>query len=183
MPYFSRNYCKAVNLGSALVILFILFLFALMTSCTTARKVEKWNAKNPVKAAAYCAKTFPPVEWVEVIRDTLTDTTIAFYPEWVFDTLYVGPDTVVMKAKCPPSKTITRTIRDTIKTRVRDSAAVYALQGQLQAQGKEIAVLQDNVIEAKEGRNKWRLWCLITWGILASIIAVKIFTPKLPFRL
>jgi hypothetical protein len=180
MPYFSHHYRTSANFGGALVLLFILLL-VFLTSCTTARKVANWNQKHPVKAAAYCATHFPPIEWTEVRTDTLIDTITTSYPVWVFDTLYVEGDTVVMKAKCPPSKTITRTIRDTIKTRVRDSALVKSIGGELLQANYDKQVLSSQLIEAKEGRSKWRLWCLITWGILAAIIAVKLFVPKLPF--
>jgi hypothetical protein len=59
-------------------------------------------------------------------------------------------------------------------------AQLEVATGVLEDREKEIAVLKDNVKEAKEGRSKWRLWCLITWGVIALYVVLKL-RAKLPF--
>lgn len=39
--------------------------------------------------------------------------------------------------------------------------------------------LQGETDAATDSRNKWRKWCLITWGIIAAYIALRFFTAKL----
>lgn len=163
-----------LNLATGAIIFALVCLWAFFSSCTTQRKVEKWNAKHPVKAASYCARTFPPIEWTEYVRDTLTDTVTVTEPLYVFDTLYVEGDTVVMKTKCPPSKVITRTIRDTVRTRVRDSAAVYALQGTLRAAedliqaDKKLIDSQNNLIAKGRG-------LVLKMGLIIILLLLWIF--------
>lgn len=79
-------------------------------------------------------------------------------------------------------------LKEYTEKKVIDSAAmavknnqIKALQAQLQAKDKSIAVLQDNVKEAKEGRNWWRTAALLTWCVIALFVAYKVFTPKIPF--
>jgi hypothetical protein len=171
----------------ALVFAIICVVFGtLVSGCTTQKKVQKWNDKHQVKAAAYCATRFPPIEWTRERVDTLLDTITITQPLYVFDTLYVEGDTVVLKTKCPPSQTITKTVTKEKEVRVRDSALTVLLQGNIeQLEGisadkdKEIAIAKDRLGEAKKSRNWWMWAALLTWGVIALYVVLKMRT-KLP---
>jgi hypothetical protein len=104
-----EKFWLAVGYTVALAVL-VLMMASAFSGCTTQRKVEKWNDKHPVKSAKYCTSRFPPIEWTRERVDTLLDTITITQPLYVFDTLYVEGDTVVLKTKCPPSQTITKTV-------------------------------------------------------------------------
>jgi hypothetical protein len=171
------------------VLLWCAFLFIVVwaTSCATQKNAEKWANKKPVKAAAWATKKWPPFEWTRTIRDTLIDSVDNPVPYPVIDSIFIEGKPYPVHIKCPPSQTITKYIKEKVETRVRDSAATIAMQGQLdvangviQAQEKEIAVLSDKLKDAKEGRSIWRLYCLITWAIVALYIILKL-RAKIPF--
>jgi hypothetical protein len=74
MPYFSNHYRTSANLGAALVLLFILFLMALMTSCTTAKKATHYFNNHLEVGAKWCAEVFPVAE-VDSNSTTTFDST------------------------------------------------------------------------------------------------------------
>jgi hypothetical protein len=171
----------------ALAFALVCWVFAtFFASCTTQRKVEKWNDKHPVKAAAYCTETFPVIEWIKY-RDTTLFDTVLKPGETRIDTVITKGDTVIIKRECPPSQTITKTVTKEKEIRVRDSAwalmlmdNINQLEGISADKDKEIAIAKDRLGEAKKSRNWWMWACLLTWGVCALYVVLKL-RAKLPF--
>lgn len=176
-----------VALSWVLIAAFLLYVVAVFSSCTTAKKATAYLDKHEDIAAPYCANKYPVRESV-TIKDSLhTDTAYFEVPAYLFDTIYVEGQPTFIKQQCPPSKTITQTKFQSIE-RVRvDSARVKALEirdAQWQeAAKKTVTALIEKDSEAKaikESRNKWRLWCLLTWSLCAGY-AVSKLRKRIPF--
>jgi hypothetical protein len=179
------------KLGCVAVWMLILILGCIVfASCATQKNAEKWANKKPVKAAAWATKKWPPVEWIKY-RDTSIVDTVLQPGESRLDTIFLEregrTDTVILKRECPPSQTITRTVTKEKEIRVRDSAWAVLLQGNIeQLEGisadkdKEIAIAKDKLGEAKKSRNWWMWACLITWGVIALYVVLKL-RAKIPF--
>jgi hypothetical protein len=160
---------KNDNLGCSLILgvaLLVLFLGFLLTGCTTQRKAVKYFDNHGFAAAQYCAGAYPVKDSTVYLHG---QTTVVHHTDTIpgdsipcpveKGTLNQGTPVYV---HCPPSThtidTITRT--DTTVLYRENTARVAALTGQL-------AVNTDRAEKAENGRGKWRLRALITWGILA----------------
>ena len=156
-----------------LIALAILFFGWLLTGCTTEKKVVRYMDAHGFQAAEYCAGAFPVKDstiylpgQTTVVRhtDTIPGETIQCPPQL--------PGEAAATVKCPPSIVThdTATRVDTLRIKTENTAKIAALTGQL-------AVTTTRAEKAKNGRDKWRRWCLITWGILAlgggALVAAK----------
>jgi hypothetical protein len=175
--------------------------------CTTARKAVAYMDKHPEVASAYCAKTFPVRD---SLGETIYDTVYVDNQDWTnyLDSATAYMDSLVAKAdsdrflalksheEClevvgsqeAEIKRLAAAVRgvkvvyvpckpDTVKitqTVYRENTAqVEYLKGQL-------AVSNANLEESLKDESKWRLWCLITWGIIGLYVFAKL-KFKLPF--
>lgn len=161
-----------------------ILICTLLTACATQRNAEKYYAIHPEKLAEQCTDKFPVKDSVVVIDIVHFDTLfIAGEPVILKDSFYIKGDTIVKQVtkECPKVQTITKTVtHDSIIYR-RDMAMEYMLNSKIEEQGKQITELQTVLKQSNEGRSRWRLWCLITWGICAVFIGFKIVKPRLPF--
>lgn len=153
----------------------------LLFSCTSA---PKHFAKALSKDRPYVAEQTRAL-WPCIVTasDTVNTT----------DTLYD-----LIEADCPPVQYVTKegqtvtipgkttfvqwatVYRDRIITeKIKDSADTYLLLTSLQEQKDRIAQLDKDKADITSKRNKWRKWCLLTWGMLAFGIAGKILINKI----
>lgn len=170
---------RAILLTVWLMVVLIIIM-TWMVSCTTQRKAERFYKKHPDKLAQKCAETFPVKDSIVVIDSVHFDTLyIEGEPVIIRDSFFIKGDTIVRQItkECPKVQTITKVIRhDSIIYR-RDAAYEATLEHELAAKETALGALQSKYDDTKDARNKWRLWCLITWGIIAAFLSIKILSP------
>lgn len=167
-----------------------------LASCTTTQKAIRQLDKDRPAAANYCADRFP-------VRDSISPGDTVYIPadnvdlsflidslygtlQPVRDTLNLCPDVVaeanrtilaqsrqIQQLKAQYRPCVPDTLRITGPTVYRENTARVA------AQGYQIADLTAARNRYHEGRNWWRMACLITWGIVALFILFQIFKSKL----
>jgi hypothetical protein len=162
----------------------LLLLVALMFSCTTQRKVERWNDKHLDKAAEYCAETFPVKDSTSVDSVVTFDTLyLEGEPEIIKDSFYIKGDTVikVITKKCPQVQTIYKTVRKDSFVLRRDKAAEYVLESKLQASNVTIIKTTERVkiLEEKIKTKNKKIW----WLLAALAVCVGWNFRKLIFKL
>lgn len=178
-----------------------------LIGCTTARKATAYMDKHPEVAAKYCSTAFPVRDSVGA---TIYDTVYVANQDWTqfLDSAVQSMEHIVAKADSDrflaqkdheaclevvsgqeaEIKRLAASVRkvqtvyvpckpDTIKisqTVYRENTAkVKHLEGQL-------AVSNANLEESLKDESKWRLWCLITWGVIALYVFARL-KFKLPF--
>ena len=146
-----------------MITLAIIFLGWILTRCNTPQKAARTFDKHPLEAAEYCAGAFP-------VRDSTIylpgQTTIVHHTDTIPGEIIPCPEQQPgqppASVSCPPSTNTVDTVTrvDTLRIKTENTAKIAALTGQL-------AISTDRAEKAENGRDKWRRWCLITWGILA----------------
>jgi hypothetical protein len=161
-------------------------LIVLFASCKTSEQLyNKAKVKDLVKVAELARKDFPctttKIDSVTTV-DTVYDL-IEVPCDPVIQTRVDSFETIVVntvKVKVPRQLT---TIR--IQHKVEDSAKIKTMYAEIQKAAAliiaERKVSEANKAEAdkqREAKNKWRKWCLLTWGVIAGYIAFKVFRSK-----
>lgn len=160
-----------------------LIVITLLASCMTTQKATDFLQKNG-ELAGICAEAFPVKDSL-VIRDRLHIDTITHTDiEYATDTIYVQGEPVIIRAKCPPSQVVTKTIyKDSIHY-VENTAKVQVWQGRADSLTKVIAVKEAKIKDLSDSLSWWRKWCIITWVIVAAYIGLRVFNPiQLPFKI
>lgn len=174
---------KSLSIRLVVVYAAILLLISMLFSCTTEKKVHKWNLLHQAEAAKYCAENFPARDSVSTVDSTHFDTLYVENETVLRDSFYIKGDTVVrvVDKKCPKVQTIIKTVtRETYVLRI-DSAAVVAMRGQLVKQQEARQTSETRLQGTKEKLNRWRLIaiCSISLNlILILLIAQKIFKRR-----
>lgn len=143
----------------------LIAIICLLSSCITERKVNSYLDKHPIKLASLCALNFPPkTEYIQgktdilIKRDTITGDSIKVpCPEQ-------KEKGQIVYTKCPPNKTITKTI-ETIRvdTIVKlDSALATVLRYE-----------NNKIKDEKESWRKWLFYSLIANIVLLLLIVFK----------
>jgi len=160
--------------------LLIIILFA---SCKTSEQLyTKAKVKDIVKVAELARKDFPctttKIDSVTTV-DTLYDFIEVDCPPATVDSF----ETVVVKTvkvKVPHQITTIRTL-----LKVEDSAKIKIMYAEIQkaaamivAERKLTAEQKAEAEQERKAKNKWRKWCLITWGVIAAGIAVRLLRSK-----
>jgi hypothetical protein len=192
------------------MIKYILPVLLILTSCTTAKKVSRYNDEHPSFAASECLKRFLAKDTV-LLRDSLVFDTVStaiepYIPEYInvpgiqpypLDTgkWVVLRSILKQQVKCPPAKIITKTLyRDSIHY-------IYHTEEEaiLKAKVKELEAALDNAqdentkkshdiesLQAKLHRcRKINLWLYIILGAALAYVTrkawVKLFIPLAKF--
>lgn len=156
----------------------LLILIILFTSCNTAEKLTyKAISKDRAKVAEITRKEWP-------CTTTKADTT--YRTDTLYDLIEVQcPDTLIrvdsfetavrvpVYIKVPIQREV-RTV--TVIKLVEDSAKIFILTANVAALQADVAKITAERDNFKAARNKWRKWCLITWGLL--VIVGVLFTAK-----
>lgn len=159
----------------------------MLISCNPAKHAINFFDNHKEPAALYCAIRFPVKDQV-IVRDSVHFDTLFS----AGDTVQVaapcpdGIDTVLVRAACPPVRTITKIINHDSLIIRRDFAAETVLQNNITSCYKTITEREDQIrklsadlSKAKKQRNWWMIACLITWGMIAGGIALKVM-KKIP---
>jgi hypothetical protein len=161
--------------------LIIIILFA---SCKTSEQLyNKAKVKDIVKVAELARIDFPctttKIDSVTTV-DTLYDFIEVDCPPATVDTF----KTVVVKTvkvKIPQKVVTIRTVQT-----IEDSAKIKVMYAEIQkaaaiivAERKLTAEYKAEADEQRKAKNKWRKWCLITWGVIAAGIAFRLFRSKI----
>lgn len=139
----------------------------LLASCTTARKVEKWADRHPVKMAKIVLKKFPIIDSV-IVRDSVVfDTASIAVDPYIPDFIDVAKDyspsvdtaalrrLIMSHVKCPVQKTITITrTRDSVIYR-ENTAKVVVLEGALDNAQSEITAKNRDIEKLQGEVKKW----------------------------
>lgn len=106
--------------------LILMAIIALMASCTTQRKVDKWVNNNPMYLANKCATEFPVKEGI--IKGK-TDTVTEIVTDTVKIKMDCPPDKEgkVVTLECPPNEYIYKYIHST-DTLLRENTAQTAIE-------------------------------------------------------
>lgn len=166
--------------------LIIILLFA---SCKTAEQLyTKAKDKDDVKVAELARKDFP-------CTTTKIDSIITV--DTLYDSIEVECDPII-RTRVDSFETVTvntvkvRVPRElvTIRTlqKVEDSAKIKIMYAELQkavvmmlAERKLAAEQKLETEKERKAKNKWRKWCLITWGIIGAAVAFKLLKSKIGF--
>lgn len=183
--YFAWCFCIA---------LLIVAIAIANTSCNTPRKAARIfdKPKNFVPAANYCNTRFP----VKVISEHTTEVDsqaiinanplVVYHTDTLHggDSIYTYADTIYTPKIITNYKTIhtvdsfESTAKLGIAEHTNDSTnkVLHTTELNLQKQTDK-----NGVVIAE--RNKWRLWCLITWGIILLYFVALVAKWKFPFKL
>lgn len=142
------------------IILFSLLAFG----CTTQRQAVKYMNNHAFAAATYCAGSFPvrdSVIYKEGETKTISHTDTIAGKHIDCPPAVVNGKEKIITIKCPPSLIRTDTIyrTDTITSIRENTAQIQALTIQRDKYSGELK-------QAKNGRNNWRKWALITWAFI-----------------
>jgi len=165
------------------IVLWVVFI-ALLASCKTSEQLyTKAKVKDIVKVAELARIDFPctttKIDSVTTI-DTLYDFIEVDCPPPTVDSF----ETVVVKTVkvlVPHQMTTIRTL-----LKVEDSAKIKTMYAEIQkaaamivAERKLTAEYKADAESERKAKNKWRKWCLITWGVIAVGIAFRLLRSKI----
>lgn len=163
-------------------IITIVIIGLMLASCSQSRKLAKAREtfdENISEAARYCAAKFPVKETtIYIAGDTIRDTIIQ-------------PVTAEIPVICPPSPVdtviryrvtigapvVTKTIVDTLKITIRDSAQIRVLGDSLTVYKLTLSKSLDKLQKAQE--KAARQGKTLFWFWLALIVGLLIITRKL----
>lgn len=109
----------------------LIAIICLLSSCITESKVNTYLDKHPIKLASLCALNYPPkTEYIKGKPDTVNKTDTVTGPSIKVPCPEQKEKGQIVYAKCPPNKTITKTIETfRIDTIVKiDSARIVLLR-------------------------------------------------------
>jgi hypothetical protein len=166
-----------------------LILIVLFASCKTSEQLyNKAKVKDEVKVAELARKDFPCITTnIDSVRtvDTLYDS-IEVECAPVITTRVDSFETVLVntvKVRVPREVVTIRT-----QLTIEDSAKIKVMYAEIQKAAAIIVaerkLVEQQILETEKERkakNKWRKWCLITWGIIGAVIAFKLLKSKIGF--
>jgi hypothetical protein len=166
-------------------------IIALLASCKTSEQLYNKAKEKPngeTKVAELARKDFPCITTKIdsiITVDTLYDS-IEVECDPIIRTRVDSFETVVVsKVKVRVPREVV-TIRTTEK--IEDSAKIKVMYAEIQKAAAMIVaerkLTEQQKLETEKERkakNKWRKWCLITWGILGAIVAFRLLRSKIGF--
>lgn len=146
--------------------------------------VNKANDKYPAPVADWLRGKYPCItkasDTVLLTKDSVIYIECPDLPDVVHVVDPNIPDTVVRTKiiKVP----VTLPIRTQLITKyIEDSAKIKVLTEEVRLYTDKYNEKVRLYIDLKESRNKWRKWCLITWGVIILYFGLRIAIPKIPF--
>lgn len=174
------NKILAIVCNAIIAAVLILSLF----SCKTSEQLyNKAKVKDIVKVAELARIDFPCTT-TKIDSVTTVDTLYDFIEVDCAPATVDSFETVVVKTVKVkvPQKVVT--IRTTVK--VEDSAKIKVMYAEIQkaaamivAERKLTAEYKAEAEQERKAKNKWRKWCLITWGVITLAIAFKLLRSKI----
>lgn len=169
------------------LIIYFLATLLLLTGCYNEKKAQRQFIKSlayPKIAANYCESRYPCVDSV-VIGDSVIRFDTLYLPSgdtiWLDSNEPIKDTMIVTKYKvCPPVKIITKLVHVTDTIKQTDKAALKSCQLDNSSLISQLNKRTSEYDVTKKGRSKWRLLCLITWGICATYIGLKFSNLKFP---
>lgn len=172
----------------SIVMTFLLLLFGSCSRYTPTKAVEQINKANntyPGTVAELTRKWYPCItrssDTVVLTKDSVIYIECPDLPEVIdggrVDTFII--ENVKTKTVRVP---VTIPVRTQVVTKyIEDSAKIKVLTAAYDGAVKLLEKEKEKYAEMKQARNKWRKWCLITWGIIVLAIFLRIALPKIPF--
>ena len=158
------------------IFLLCLFFSSCYTQKKAGRKVDQAHSYYPELVAEKTRSWFPcVVSFSDTIQrtDTLYDLIEVQCPDTIahrvdsFETWQAVKVPVYIKV---PIQRLRET--KTVTIRIKDMAAVSACEIRADT-------LQGSSDKYHAGRNRWRKWCLWTWGAMGLVVLFKIFRSKI----
>lgn len=160
----------------SLAIAIVVILFA---SCVTEKKASRYMREHPNVLAGICADEFPPNIEYRPGKPILKTDTLIQTDSVIIEVNVDCPDGTVVKADCPPNRTITKTIRDSITiidtVSVENTARVEQLQYEIAEVKSERSELKLNNQELDKKRGQYLKWSLLFGGIIAVQIGIRLW--------
>lgn len=164
-------------------IIFVVLMVTLFGCKTSEQLYNKAKVKDIVKVAELARIDFPctttKIDSVTTV-DTLYDFIEVDCPPSTVDSF----ETVVVKTVKVKVPRQLVTIR--ILQKVEDSAKIKTMYAEIQKAAAMIIAERkataEQILETEKERkakNKWRKWCLITWGVIAAGIAFRLLRSKI----
>ena len=161
--------------------LLIIILFA---SCKTSEQLyTKAKVKDIVKVAELARIDFPCTT-TKIDSVTTVDTLYDFIEVDCAPPTVDSFETVVVKTVTVKVPRELVTIR--IQQKIEDSAKIRVMYAEIQkaaamivAERKLTAEYKAEAESERKAKNKWRKWCLITWGVIAAGIAFRLLRSKI----
>ena len=179
-----KNKLSGCGFAFATSVLLWVLIIALFASCKTSEQLyNKAKVKDIVKIAELARIDFPCTT-TKIDSVTTVDTLYDFIEVDCAPTTVDSFETVVVKTVKVkvPQKVVT--IRTTIK--VEDSAKIKVMYAEIQkaaaiivAERKLTAEYKAEAEQERKAKNKWRKWCLITWGVITVAIAFRLLRSKI----
>jgi hypothetical protein len=171
---------KGLSLRLLVVYISILLVVCMILSCTSQRKVQKWNALHPGAAAQNCADQFPPRDSVSIVDSVHFDTLYVENETVLRDSFFIKGDTVVriVDKKCQPVQQIIKTVTKEKYVLRIDSASVFAMRSQRDTEYAARQKAETKLAETKDKLNWWKIACIITWALVIVRVALKIAFRK-----
>lgn len=184
-----KNNLNGCGIAFATSVLLWIVVIVFFTSCKTSEQLyNKAKVKDLTKVAELSRKDFPctttKIDSIITV-DTLYDS-IEVECAPVIRTRVDSFETIVVntvKVRVPRELVTIRTLQ-----KVEDSAKIKIMYAELQkavvmmlAEKKLAAEQKLETEKERKSKNKWRKWCLITWGIIGAVVAFKLLRSKIGF--
>lgn len=143
------------------------YLVLLLAGCVNSKKATRYMNEHKDKLAELCAENFPAKDSI-IVRDSIRLDTIYEDGEIVQVWVPSNPDTILVKAQCPPHKLITRTVRrDSIIIRVDRAKETMLINNANQLNEALIKVTsqRDELKARVKGKVLLPWWWLLIAGI------------------
>lgn len=156
------------------VFVVIVWIVAMLSSCATQKKAEKFYKKHPIELAKQCAEKFPIVEQY-IKGDSVTVYDTLWGLETRIDTVTITPDVVtkIVEKTVPKIVTKTITVHDTvIKENTAKTAVLSSENAKLKLDNVELNVKLSAAIQRGDDfRSKyhktisWLVLCIVLIGV------------------
>jgi hypothetical protein len=154
-----------------IVFVVIIWIVAMLSSCATQSKAERFYNKHPEKLAEKCAEKYP-VKETYIPGDTVTVYDSTTRIDTLKDTIISEPKVITEIKKVVVTKVVTKTntIRDTIK--VENTAKTAVLNSQIENCEKKYQELylkyEQAVKRGDDFRSKYQK--TVSWLVLCIVI-------------
>lgn len=151
-------------------------------SCKTSEQLYNKAKVKDLTRVAELARIDFPCTTTKIDSVTTVDTLYDFIEVDCSPAIVDSFETVVVKTVKVPQKVVT--IRTTVK--VEDSAKIKVMYAEIQkaaaiivAERKLTSEYKAEAEQERKAKNKWRKWCLITWGVIAVGISFRLLRSKI----
>jgi hypothetical protein len=177
-----KNKLNGCGFAFATSIVLWVVIIALASCKTSEQLYTKAKVKDIVKVAELARIDFPCTT-TKIDSVITVDTLFDFIEVDCAPVIKTRVDTIktTVKVKVPHKLTTIRTL-----LKVEDSAKIITMYAEIQkaaaiiaAERKLTAQHKDNADKQRKAKNWWRKWCIITWSLIGSVIAFRLFRTKI----